>query len=553
MRKFYNSNQNRFYKYIIIICIFFTANACADSIDAQVESSIMQHNKSISADKMLCADELRCSLALTSQIYNTESINLLWSHNGVISANANELIRLIQNAYQEGLDPEDYHNDAINKLTSQINNQPASQVIKELGDLDVTLTDAFLLYARHMATGRIDNFTWYPKWPVSKRKVDLTDLLNQAATSGSVTKVIYSITPTYPGYIKLRDKLHDYQKIADAGGWAQIPSGAVIKPGSSGHNVELLQKRLSLTDDYSHHLFAGNKFDQNLKEAVINFQKNHGLKETGMIDKATLQELNIPVEQVIKVIELNMDRLRWLPLQIGNDYLLVNIPDFSLNVMENNQLVSTMPVIVGRKIHPSCVLSSTISYIEINPFWSVPNSIAGKEILPKLQQDSSYTLKEQINVYEGGYDTAPIDPRDVDWNNVDAGDMPYKFRQIPGDKNALGHIKFVFPNLCGIYLHDTPTRNLFSRKRRDFSHGCIRVGKPLDLADFLLSDNSKWDARRVESAVASGKRQIVASIKPVDVEIIYATAWVDDNNQLQFRSDIYNRDKVDFPVYNPKN
>jgi L,D-transpeptidase YcbB len=537
-------------KYIITLFVLLVTNAYASSIDDQVESSIMSHNMD-DKSRMLCTDKLRCSLVLTTQIYETESTNVIWSHNGILSTNANDLIGLLGDAYKEGLNPNDYHIDVINQLVKQVNNQPSNQVIKELGDLDVTLTDAFLLYARHMVNGYVDNHTAYPRWTISKRKVDFADLLWQAVESSSVTKVMSNVTPTYSGYLKLRDKLHDYQKIADGGGWKPIPSGEVLKLGVSGARVELLQKRLALTDGYQLHFFTKNKYDEKLKEAVGKFQANHGLKVTGVVDKVTLQELNIPVEKVIKIIELNMDRLRWLPLQISDNYLLVNIPDFSLNVMQNGQQVLNMPVIVGRRTNQSCVLSSTISYIDINPFWSVPSSIAGKEILPKLQKDPSYTLKEQINVYEGSYDTAPIDPRDIDWKSVDAADMPYKFRQIPGDKNALGHIKFIFPNLCGIYLHDTPTRELFKKNRRDFSHGCIRVGKPLDLAQYMLSENQKWSIGRVESVIASGKRQIVTPVKVIDVEIIYATAWVDENNVLQFRKDLYKIDNINYPIYNP--
>lgn len=541
------------YKYIFLLAFGLIGSSYANDIDAQIKSVISgKINSSAGASRIMCANKLRCSLALTTQQYNQESSTILWSHNGKILPNANQLIEILQNSYKDALYPEDYHLSIINQLTQQVSSAPMMQPpIAALADLDTTLTDAFLLYAKHMATGRVDNLAVYPTWTISKRAVNLPDLLQKATHGENVTRVLNGLTPTYPGYLELKSQLEKYQNIASNGGWGQIAAGASLKLGSKGVRVSQLQKRLTITGEYS----ATEKkaiFDKQLKEAVMKFQTNHGLKANGIVDKQTLQALNIPVNQVIKLIELNMDRLRWLPLQTSNQYLLVNIPNFSLNVMESGQTTLSMPVIVGKGANRSCVLSSKISYIEINPYWSVPDSIGRKEILPKLQQDPSYLAKEQMNVYNGSFANPPVDPSKINWKKVDPNNMPYKFRQMPGEKNALGHIKFIFPNVCGIYLHDTPTRNLFGRNRRDFSHGCIRVGKPIELADYLLSDKPNWDGDRVESQIASGKRQIVYLAEPMDVNIIYGTVWVDNKGELQFRNDIYQIDNVDYPVYLPK-
>jgi len=533
--------------------LILSVNCYANDIDNQVKAAISAKiNSSGGASRIMCANKLRCSLALTAQQYNQESSTILWSHNGKILSNADELINILKGSYKEGLNPEDYHLTQINQLTQQIAEAPFMQVpVGQLADFDTTLTDAFLLYAKHMATGRVDNLIVYPKWTISKRPVNLTELLHQATSQqDGVLRTITSITPDYHGYILLKEQLAKYQKIAINGGWGIVQPGQTLKVGSKGSRVVQLQKRLLVTGEYNGEDHNGT-FGKNLKVAIAKFQVNHGIKANGIVDKNTLQALNIPVDQVIKIIELNMDRLRWLPLQMSNQYLLVNIPNFSLDVIESNQSVLDMPVIVGKGANRSCVLSSKISYIEINPYWSVPDSIARKETLSKMQEDPHYASKEQMNVYYGSYGSAPIDPLSVNWKKVDPNNMPYKFRQMPGDKNALGHIKFIFPNVCGIYLHDTPTRNLFGKNRRDFSHGCIRVGKPLDLADYLLSDKPNWDGDRVESQIKSGKRQIVTLAKPVDVNIVYATAWVNQDNQLQFRNDIYQIDKIDFPVYLP--
>lgn len=542
-----------FYKYFLLLGFGFIANSYANDIDVQVKAAIAgKINSSGGASRIMCANKLRCSLALTTQQYNQESSTILWSHNGKILPDANQLIEILQNSYKDALYPDDYHLSTILQLTQQVASAPTMQPpIAELADLDTTLTDAFLLYAKHMATGRVDNLAVYPTWTISKRAVNLPDLLQKATHGGNLTQVLNGLTPTYPGYLELKGQLDKYQSIASNGGWGQISTGASLKIGSKGVRVSQLQKRLTVTGEYT----ATEKttiFDKPLKQAVMKFQAHHGLKANGVVDKQTLQALNIPVNQVIKLIELNMDRLRWLPLQTSNQYLLVNIPNFSLDVMESGQSILNMPVIVGKGANRSCVLSSKISYIEINPYWSVPDSIGRKEILPKLQQDPNYLAKEQMNVYNGSFANPPIDPSRIDWKKVNPNNMPYKFRQMPGEKNALGNIKFIFPNVCGIYLHDTPSRNLFGRNRRDFSHGCIRVGKPIELADYLLSDKPNWDGDRVESQIKLGKRQIVYLAEPMDVNIVYATVWVDNNGELQFRNDIYRIDNVDYPVYIPK-
>lgn len=540
------------FKYTALFGLALAVNCYADNTDLQVKAAITAKlNSSGGASRIMCTNKLRCNLALTGQLYSAESSAILWSHNGKPVANANQLMGVLRNSYQSGLNPDDYHLTQLDALSLQINQRLPNPDAQALADFDLTLTDAFLLFAKHMATGRVDNLAVYPKWTISKRQVDLVDLLHKATSqSDGVLHTITAITPSYYEYQLLQEQLALYQKIALEGGWNTIPTGPVLKVGAKGGRVAELQKRLLITGEYNDE-DKHSVYGKNLKAAVSRFQSNHGIKANGIVDKNTLQALNVPVNQVIKIIELNMDRLRWLPLQMSDHYLLVNIPNFSLDVIESNQSVLNMPVIVGKGANRSCVLSSKISYIEINPYWSIPNSIARKETLPKLQQDPGYANKEQINVYYGSYGSTPINPLSVNWKKVDPENMPYKFRQMPGDKNALGHIKFIFPNVCGIYLHDTPTRNLFGKNRRDFSHGCIRVGKPLELADYLLSDKPNWDGDRVESQIKLGKRQIVYLPESVDVNIIYATAWVESGNQLQFRSDIYQIDNIDFPVYLP--
>ncbi|MBP9743153.1 MAG: L,D-transpeptidase family protein, partial [Burkholderiales bacterium] len=242
-----------------------------------------------------------------------------------------------------------------------------------------------------------------------------------------------------------------------------------------------------------------------------------------------------------------------LPSDLGTQYIMVNIPSFSLKVIANDQTVLDMPVIVGseRGLH-SCVLSSQITYLDINPYWYIPNSIALRDMLPKLKHNPSYLIENHIKMYTSyGLDGKEVNSKDISWNKVESNIFPYKLRQEPGADNSLGRVKFIFPNDCGIYLHDTSTPQLFQNSKRDLSHGCIRIGKPIELAAYLLQDKSGWDQEKIVSTIASNTSKIVMLNKPMNIHIIYATAWVNESGVLQFRKDIYGMDAIPYPVYLP--
>jgi murein L,D-transpeptidase YcbB/YkuD len=290
-------------------------------------------------------------------------------------------------------------------------------------------------------------------------------------------------------------------------------------------------------------------FDQKLEEAVQRFQKRHGLKTDGTVGRSTMETMNIPVEKRIRQIALNMDRMRWLPDDLGDRYVFVNIADFHLEVVEDGREVMTMKIIVGKRDWRSCVLSAKMSYLELNPYWKVPDSIATKEILPKIKKNPEYLARRNIKMLRNWNDQGEgIDPKTVDWSRIGTNKFPYRLRQEPGPGNALGRIKFIFPNECEIYLHDTPTRHLFGRQRRDFSHGCIRIEKPIELATYLLRDKPTWTSKKILAEIRKGKRQVVMLSNLFDVHIFYGTAWLDRGGTLQFRNDIYHIDEVPYTL-----
>jgi murein L,D-transpeptidase YcbB/YkuD len=283
--------------------------------------------------------------------------------------------------------------------------------------------------------------------------------------------------------------------------------------------------------------------------AVRKFQRRHGLKDDGRVGKSTLKVMNVPLETRIRQIALNMDRLRWLSYDMGENYIFVNVADFSLEAVEDEQPVISMRIIAGKDEQRSCVLSAKMTYVELNPFWRVPDSIAAEEILPQIKKDPGYLAQKTIKVFKDWSENAKeIDPMLVNWSRVKASNLGYKFRQEPGPLNPLGRIKFIFPNECEIYLHDTPTRHLFGRTRRDFSHGCIRVEKPVELATYLLRKKESWIQKKILAEIKKGKRQVVMLPEPVKVHIFYGTVWVDREGVLQFRNDIYHADEIPYDL-----
>ncbi len=513
-------------------------------IDLSVNQLLSARVNQAGGGRLSCAPKLRCSLGLTTKIYQSESNLLFWSKDGKVTPLAYALQKVLKLASNQGLDPNDYHVQEIAAILEQENKQSLDNLT--LLNLDLTLTDAFLLYAKHMVYGRLDNHSAYPDWIVSKRNINLTELFKQAIASQDLQGMLQAIMPHYAEYYQLQEKLQAYRALLALGGWESIPLGPTLGKDTRGKRIYLLYQRLLATGELQQ-VKPDYRYTNILKSAIIKYQNNNGLKASGVVDKDTLSELNRPLSERIKIIELNMDRLRWLPLDMGGEYILVNIPDYSLQVIKETHEVMGMPVIVGKAGNRSCVLSSQISYLELNPYWNIPDSVVHKELLPKLRHNANYLNLQAIKVYTS-FASPALDPLKVNWNSLNNPDLNhYKFRQLPGEKNALGHVKFIFPNACGIYLHDTPNRNLFSRRQRALSHGCIRIAQPLQLAGYLLASNSGWDVQKIESQVATGKRQVVILTKPMQIHILYATAWVDQNNDLQFRRDLYKIDKVNYP------
>ncbi len=326
-------------------------------------------------------------------------------------------------------------------------------------------------------------------------------------------------------YKLLKKELQKYTEIGKSGGWPLVTGDAKqFKKGVSSPAITALKRRLQITGDMAGR-DSSRIFNDSLQNGIKQFQQRFGYKPDGIVTATLLKDMNVPVQKRIEQILINMNRMRWMPQEPEGKLILVNIPEFVLHFVDGKNKVFDMNVVVGKEGHNTMMFTGKLSTIVFSPYWNVPPSIVKKEIMPKLASNPNYLAKENMEI------------------TGNAGGLPV-VRQLPGEKNSLGKVKFLFPNSFDIYFHDTPAKSLFNQDKRAYSHGCIRLSDPLKMAEYLLKDDSAWPADKIIDAMNSGNEKFVKVKNPVPVFITYYTSWVDENGLLNFRDDIYKRDAV---------
>ena len=475
-------------------------------------------------------------------LYNKRGFAPLWLDGWQLKPGSFTVLENLRNAGAHGLCGDDYllvqlegliglHKDFARK------NLPLAPQNRAV--LDLFLSQAFLTFASHMVEGQVDPRLAHVDWRARQRKVHLLKLLEYALDNDRMPQVLEGLYPPHEEYRNLVAALALYQKLSALGGWPVIPSGPAIRPGDRNHRVRLLKELLQTTGDLTQVTEAGPLYDEETVAAVMKFQARHGLVDDGVIGSKTLVALNVPVEERIRQIELNLERWRWMPKSFGKQHLRVNVADFSLVVVEDGETVLQMPVIVGTQYRKTPVFSAQMSYLEFAPYWTVPPTILREDKLPIIKQNWRYLEEKHFRIVSRSDAETFIDPEDVDWQNTDVENFPGLLRMEPGPWNPLGRVKFMFPNRFNVYLHDTNESYLFDNNVRSFSSGCIRVKRPDELAYYLLQE--ELGAARLEELLAASEPEQVP-IKPVPVHIQYWTAWVDQEGLVNFRPDVYFRD-----------
>ncbi len=500
----------------------------------------------VCAELSACGEPVYASAELPG-FYIRRLYRPAWEDSRGPTRQVDDLVNALHRANLEGLRGEDYHLAAIETLLVAVRADGRSGGLiypDRWAELDLLLTDAFLMYGSHLLAGRVNPETIQPEWVANRRGADLAAVLETALRSGDVAGALAKLAPPQRGFRQLREALAYHRAVAARGGWPTIPVGQALKRGDRGPAVAALRERLRLGGDLGAAVSRDpDLFDEDLEQAMVRFQGRHGLTATGVMDAETRAELNVSAERRVEQLELNLERWRWLPQDLGRRHIVVNIAAFELEVVEEDEVALDMRVVVGLPYHHTPVFSETMRYLVLNPLWHVPRAIAVEEILPRLMTDRAYLAKQRMRVYQNlGPEVREVDPATIDWPALTSDDFPLQLIQDSGPINALGRIKFMFPNKFNVYLHDTPSRPLFEETRRDFSHGCIRVQKPTELALYLLRKDPGWNRDKLMSMLDEAVDLTVPLPEPMPVHVLYWTAWADEDRTIQFRRDIYDHD-----------
>ncbi|PLY05065.1 MAG: hypothetical protein C0625_13595 [Arcobacter sp.] len=548
------------------------------------------------------------SKGLIKKYYKKHNYSPFWINYQGIKPIAYSLIKKIDE--DSVLEPFSKKLFNLEKINLQIeNSQSQNENIEQLMMLDIMLTSSYHQYMRYLSNGFIDWKAFQEElknldekkeiianWRRYKLRKNIRKLLYEAIEKDDINLAINKVNYTFPKAEQLSNLIKKFEEIARNGGYVKIP---LIKESLKKDNyypeIKLLRERLFQSKDLlnkecaeknvdvkQNNLFKQETqistkkideltavieikkeqitpvkdclelYDQNVFEAVQSFQKNHGLKEDGIVGKNTIKRLNIPIEKKIKKMRINLERMRWMPRSLGEKYLIVNIPDYKLKMYNNGELKLDMAVVVGEYKNPTPIFSHKMSSIVLNPYWRIPQRIVKKEIIPKLVEDPNYLATSDIKVFENwSHKSMEYNTDSVDWNMYINNDLignsqeaPMRFIQIPSDKNPLGRIKFMFPNRYSVYLHDTPFKGLFKNNKRAYSHGCIRLSKPYDLLKTIAQEDSSINYDKAKEILNDIEKTDFDLNKQIPVHIVYLTSWIDEKGMLQFRDDIYKYDKM---------
>lgn len=535
------------YKLMTGVFLLFTITSflfgCTQKVKKKVLSEKLKEKIEVLQEEVPLLD--------TVHIYNTDIIAQLYQQSGKLMSakwsnrkNIDQLLEFIRQIDQEGLNPEDYHLTLIENLTTKIVTEK-NATLEEIADFELILTDAFLTLSSHLAGGKLDAESIDPQWKAIRRNLDIEweVFIDSTLRYNKVKETLNRLTPNHQEYDNLVKALSKYKTIETQGGWEYFSTSLKkIEPGTEHSDIVKLRERLSVTQGAIEPDSTNeNLYDQTLFDQVVIFQVRNGLKGDGVIGKQTIEALNVPVGDRIASIEANLERWRWLSDDLGERYIMVNIANFDLQLIDKGKPVFTSEAIVGRPYRMTPVFSSLMTYLVLNPDWTVPPTILKNDVIPEVIKNPNYLNEKGMKVLT--MDGKEVTASAIDWNRAAKSGFPYMIRQEPGKMNALGKVKFMFPNQHNVYIHDTPSRNLFTQTDRGFSSGCIRVNRPIELASLLLADLPAWTPQQIDQVLSQGKPRTVSLPKPIPVHLLYMTAWADGDGIVYFRKDIYNRDQ----------
>ena len=470
--------------------------------------------------------------------YSGREQKLAWTVASGVNEKTHQALSAVNSAADHGLDPKNYSAPELQKAAASLELiKDEDERARAVADLDVRVTASLLRLARHVATGRLSPKTIDSRWNQKRQPPDYISALQQSA-DGDVTTFLDEVQPKHPEYQALRTALTSLRGQADRG-WPKI-SRTTLKIGQWNAAVAVLRQRLAASGYLpANAALDSTHFDGDVEAAVKAFQEHHGMAPTGVLDRTTVEKLNTPIESRVKQVAMNLERWRWLPDDLGARHFLVNVPDFHLFARENGKVALDMRVVVGKRGNETPLFSDTMETVVFSPYWNVPETIALEETAPAVARDPEFLSRNNMEVVNTKGEV--VSPESIPWGDEGALEQ-FRFRQRPGANNALGYVKFLFPNEHAVYLHDTPADTLFKRIGRAFSHGCVRVEEPEVLAQYVLRDQPEWSDDAIRTAMRAGDERHVKLAEQIPVHIVYMTAWVDQNGGLHFEDDVYGYD-----------
>jgi murein L,D-transpeptidase YcbB/YkuD len=441
------------------------------------------------------------------KFYANRNYSFAWFINKELSEQANVLFNRILYINDHGINYKAPYLDKYKKI--MIEYEKDSVIENEL-----MISSQYFYFAKTILSGINENDIKGTAWFIPLKKIDYANLLNEIIQNkkDGINHILY------PQYDKLLEYLKKYLLIEKNYSWKKIiGTKKKIIVGDTADIVKNIRSNLFLIGDIAENN-ESSIMDLTVEESIKKFQERNGLKIDGIIGKNFIEEMNVPLSERIETLLVNLERCKWLPNETSREHIIINIPEFSLTAFNKEDIIFKCKVVVGKTTNKTMIFKGDMKYIVFSPYWNIPESIIKKEILPKMQKNPNY-----------------LDQNNMEWNDG-------KIRQKPGEWNALGRVKFVFPNMYNIYLHDTPSKYLFEEQKRTFSHGCVRISEPVKMIEYLLQNDSSWNIERINEAMYSGYEKHVQLKKSIPVYIVYFTAFVDEKGLLNFRKDIYNRD-----------
>ena len=522
--------------FLLAVTLAVTASGCGESHPANAAVGESIQSRVLSLDTAAIHGERLIEPQAVAHLYQARSSKVVWTG----PKDAEQIVHAIHGLELDGLTPADYHLSAIETLLQERGKASTADLEAEL---DILLSDAVAGMFDHLRYGRVRPVSLDSRWNVDPREgaPPLEEDVARVAAARSVTDAIESAKTNHFIYRGLVGALAQLREIDAKGGWPAVPSGKSIPPGASDPRIPAVRARLAVTGELSGRSESSSSvYDQELQRAVEKFQATHRIDTNGVIDKTTIAAMNVSASDRVGQVRVNLERARWVLRGLQEDFVLVNLPAFKAYLIRGGKNIWEARTQIGEEAKQTPTFRADMSTVVFNPDWTVPQSIIANEVVKGMQKNQNYLAEKKLEVFDK--DDREVDPSSIHWGSDTAENFPYTVRQAPGEGNALGRVKFLFPNKYSIYLHDTPSKGLFESDRRTFSHGCIRIENPLDLARVLLEGQDSWTSAKIADVIRTGKMENVQLEHPLPVLIVYWTVSVGLTGEVRFMGDVYSLD-----------